>query len=228
KKKHVARTRYTGRPGRGRNASKAQTASGAPAAVPTLDQVNASKGKNQAASIGTQKPGKKEKIRYGQAPRETLPTGDTRQVDAGANTPAPQQQVAINQSGISPDLAAAPAASADTTTEKKKSRYTDRLKEPKQKREQQKKQEWAATHHEKFVPPKQTPEEQAETQRKDAALGLRGDTTKVKKANPAKSGPKRRINDRDKKQGDQPQQSSPTPAPAPSGAPASTPAQPQQ
>lgn len=232
KKKHVARARYTGRPGRGRNAGKVQAASAAstaPAGVPAPDKVNAGKDKNQVANLGTQKPGKKEKIRYGQAPRETLPTGDTREVDAGANAPSPQQ-LAINQSGMSPAVAAAtaPADTADTT-EKKKTRYTDRLKEPKQKREQQKKQEWAATHHQKFVPPTQTTEEKAQDQRQDAALGLRGDTTKVKKANPAKSGPKRRINDRNKKQ-DQQQQNNPqnAPAPAPSGAPASTPAQPQQ
>lgn len=229
KKKHVARARYTGRPGRGRNAGKAQTASGTPAGVPTLDQVNAGKGKNQTASIGTQKPGKKEKIRYGQAPRETLPAGETREVDAGASAPAPQQ-VAINQSGISPAVAAATPAgdTVDTTTAKKKTRYSDRLKEPKQKREQQKREEWAATHHQKFVPPPQTSEDKAKEQRQNAALGLRGDTTKVKKANPAKSGPKRRMNDRKKDQ-DQQQPGNPqNAAPAPTGTPVNPPAQPQQ
>lgn len=232
KKKHVVRARYNGRPGRGRNAGKVQAAAGAPAEVPALDKVNASRGKNQVASIGTQKPGKKEKIRYGQAPRETLPAGDTREVDAGANAPPPQQQVAINQSGISPSVAAAVAAPSNTadTTEKKKSRYSDRLKEPKQKREQQKKQEWAATHHQKFIPPKETSEEKSQDQRQNAALGLKGDTTKVKKVNPAKSGPKRRLSDK-KKNEDQQQQSNPqnaAPAPAPTGTPASAPAQPQQ
>jgi len=216
KKKHVARARYTGR-GRGRGAAQVQAskASAPPAGIPTLDQVNSSKGKNtQVATTGTQKPGKKEKIRFGQAPRETLPAGETRQVDAGATAPPPQNQVAINQSGMSPDAAPAAADTADTTTEKKqKTRYRDRLKEPKQKREQQRKEEWAATHHQKFVPPTQTPEEQAQDQRQNAALGLRGDTAKDKKANPAKTGPKRRISDRSKQQ-DQQQNGQQNPAPA--------------
>ncbi|HKO12473.1 MAG TPA: peptidylprolyl isomerase [Acidobacteriaceae bacterium] len=216
KKKHVARARYTGR-GRGRGAAHVQAskASAPPAGIPTLDQVNSSKGKNsQVAATGTQKPGKKEKIRFGQAPRETLPAGETRQVDAGATAPPPQNQVAINQSGMSPDAAPATAETADTATEKKqKTRYRDRLKEPKQKREQQRKEEWAATHHQKFVPPTQTPEEQAQDQRQNAALGLRGDTAKDKKANPAKTGPKRRISDRNKQQ-DQQQNGQQNPAPA--------------
>lgn len=234
KKKHVARARYTGR-GRGRGAAQVQTskASAPPAGVPTLDQVNSSKGKNaQVATTGTQKPGKKEKIRFGQAPRETLPAGETRQVDAGATAPPPQNQVAINQSGMSPDAAPATADTTDTTTEKKqKTRYRDRLKEPKQKREQQRKEEWAATHHQKFVPPTQTPEEQAQEQRQNSALGLRGDTAKEKKANPAKTGPKRRISDRSKQQ-EQQQNGQQNPAPAGTtepAAPAPAPAtQPQQ
>jgi peptidyl-prolyl cis-trans isomerase SurA len=234
KKKHVARARYTGL-GRGRGAAQVQTskASAPPAGIPTLDQVNSSKGKNaQVATTGTQKPGKKEKIRFGQAPRETLPAGETRQVDAGATAPPPQNQVAINQSGMSPDAAPATADTTDTTTEKKqKTRYRDRLKEPKQKREQQRKEEWAATHHQKFVPPTQTPEEQAQEQRQNAALGLRGDTAKEKKANPAKTGPKRRISDRSKHQ-EQQQNGQQNPAPAGTtepAAPAPAPAtQPQQ
>lgn len=236
KKKHAARARYVSHRGRDRNASQAQAskANAAPAGIPTLDQVNSAKAKNaQVASAGTQKPGKKEKIRFGQAPRETLPAGNTREVDAGATAPAPQeQQVAINQSGMSPDANAAPAETAETTTQPKKTRYSDRLKEPKQKREQQKKAEWAGTHHQKFVPPTQTPEEQAQQQRQNAALGLRGDTAKAKKVNPAKTGPKRRIGDRNKNQ-DQQQNNQQNTAPAATptqqpAAPAQTPAtQPQ-
>ncbi|RRA48671.1 peptidyl-prolyl cis-trans isomerase [Acidipila sp. EB88] len=40
----------------------------------------------QTASAKTAKPGKREKVRFGQAPRETLPAADTRAQDAGAST----------------------------------------------------------------------------------------------------------------------------------------------
>jgi peptidyl-prolyl cis-trans isomerase SurA len=201
KKKKVVRTRFNGRPARGHKVNVSASAS-APAGVPTLDQVNSQKTapKTVASNApGTQKPGKKEKIRFGQAPRETLPTGNTRTVDAGATTPsAPQQQVAINQPGLAPAENAAPAP--DTTTEKKvKTRYSDRLRETKAKRREQKQQAEANKHH-KFVPPpeSQTAEALAKEKREDAAYGLAGDTTKPKKKpNPAKSGPKRRLTDQD-------------------------------
>lgn len=206
KKKHVQRVRYNGRPARGRHAATTTASTdAAPAGVPTLDQVNAQKGASTtvASNTGTQKPGKREKIRFGQAPRETLPTGETRDVDAAAGSaPAPQQQVAINQPGMSPDLAAAAAAGDNADTEKKsKTRLTDRLKESKAKREADK----AAGKHQKFTPPPetQTPEALAQDKRQDSALGLKGDTTKQKKANAAKTGPKRRLSDEDKKNGDQ-------------------------
>jgi peptidyl-prolyl cis-trans isomerase SurA len=222
KKKRVERTRFNGRPGRGRKVDISASASApAPAGVPTLDQVNAQKTapKTVASNApGTQKPGKKEKIRFGQAPRETLPTGDTRSVDAGATPPpAPQQQVAINQPGLAPaeNAAPAPATTADTDTKRTKTRLSDRLKEAKAKQAAQKQQEAANKHH-KFVPPpeSQTPEELAKEKRENAAYGLQGDTTKPqKKANPAKSGPKRRLTSAD--QNKQPAQNgTETPAPA--------------
>lgn len=222
KKKHVQRARYGVRPARGHKTTQAPAA---PAGVPTLDKVNSQQGQPTEvasnANAGTQKPGKKEKIRFGQAPRETLPVGDTRQVDAGAGTaPAPQDQVAINQPGMAPE-APVPGEAADTTAKQNKTRYTDRLKESKTKRDADK----AANKHQKFVPPAetQTPAALAEDKRQDAALGLKGDTTKQKKANPAKAGPKRRLSDEEKKKEEEQQQNgSPAAAPAPS-APATTP-----
>jgi peptidyl-prolyl cis-trans isomerase SurA len=222
KKKKVERTRYVGRPTRGRKVDvSASTSAAPPAGVPTLDQVNSQKtAPKQVASNepGTQKPGKKEKIRFGQAPRETLPTGNTRSVDAGASTPsAPQQQVAINQPGLAPVANAAPASdtAADTDAKKPKTRLSDRLKETKTK-QTERKQEEAANKHHKFVPPpeSQTPEELAKEKRENAAYGLEGDTTKKKKApSAAKSGPKRRLTNED--QNKQPAQNgTQTPAPA--------------
>lgn len=229
KKKRVQRVRYNGQ-ARGRHATVAAptTASSAapPAGVPTLDQVNSKKGASTtvASNSLTQKPGKKEKIRFGQAPRETLPAGETRQVDAASGTaPAPQDQVAINQPGMAPDLAAA-AGNDNSEADKKKTRLTDRLKEPKAKQEAQKQ----AGKHQKFTPPPstQTTEALAQDKRQNSALGLQGDTTKAKKANPAKSGPKRRMSDEEKKNqqnGAPANGSAPATAPANGSAPSSTP-----
>jgi peptidyl-prolyl cis-trans isomerase SurA len=227
KKKKVERTRFNGRPVRGHKLDVSAPA-GAPAGVPSLDQVNSQKpAPTTVASVapGTQKPGKKEKIRFGQAPRETLPTGDTRSVDAGATqASAPQPQVAINQPGLAPPDNAVPAPDTTTETRKAKTRLTDRMKDTKTKQTERKQQEAANKHH-KFVPPPetQTPEALAKEKREDAAYGLAGDTTKPqKKPNPAKSGPKRRINGADQNKQQPAQNGTQTPAPA-SGTSGATP-----
>jgi peptidyl-prolyl cis-trans isomerase SurA len=200
KKKHVERTRFRQKPVR----KEKQTATNAapPAGVPTLDQVNKQKAAPvQVASVspspGTQKPGKKEKIRFGQAPRETLPAGNTREVDAGATAAAEPQQVASNDTGKEVALTNAEGNVIDSgaSTEKKtKTRLSDKMKEPKQKLAQEK----SSKKKQKFVPPTETPEQLAQDKQDQAALGLNGDTTKKKKVNPAKGGPKRRLGDEDK------------------------------
>ena len=229
KKKKVERTRFRQKPER--KQKQTETASAAPpAGVPTLDKVNSQTGapKTVASSAGTQKPGKKEKIRFGQAPRETLPTGDTRQVDAGAAAPeaapAPSTQVASNT--LPGNGAALPNADANGSTssddeKKPKTRFSDRMKEPKQKQAEAK----ASKKKQKFVPPTETPEQLAQDQREQAALGLNGDTTKAKKKpSAAKEGPKRRLSDQDKTEDKnaQPAQS-PLPSPPAATPPAQTP-----
>ncbi len=205
KKKQVDRTRFRQLPQR-KERQTATTTAAPPAGVPTLDQVNAQKGapvQVASAKTGTEKPGKREKIRFGQAPRETLPAGDTRQVDAGSNSVAAEAQPPADQQIASN----APAGNAVVTnaegnvinngsdTEKTtKSRFSDRMKEPKQKQAQDK----AAKKKQKFVPPKETPEQLAEDKQQQAAVGLNGDTTKQKKPDLAKTGPKRRMGDEDK------------------------------
>ena len=240
KKKHAERARFRQLPQRrGRETAKNNNAA-PPAGVPTLDQVNAQKGASvQVASSKTEKPGKKEKIRYGQAPRETLPAGPTREVDAGAaETPSlagSSQQVAANAAPN--DTVAMTNASGDVINngadnqQTKKTRMTDRLKETKQKQTQDK----AAKKKQKFVPPTFTPEETAEQKQQQSALGLNGDTTKQKKPNPAKTGPKRRMGDQDKngQQGQGTNSTTPpasgtgtTPGPQPNTPPATPPATP--
>jgi len=205
KKKHVDRARYRQLPQR-KDKTSATASAAVPAGVPTLDQVNAQKGapvQLASAKTGTEKPGKREKIRFGQAPRETLPAGDTRQVDAGAGsssaeTPAANQDVAGNvppANTMAVTNAEGNVINNGADTEKTaKTRFSDRMKEPKQKQAQDK----AAKKKQKFQPPKETPEQLAEDKQQQAAVGLNGDTTKQKKPNPARTGPKRRMGDEDK------------------------------
>jgi peptidyl-prolyl cis-trans isomerase SurA len=203
KKKHVERTRFRQLPSRRQKQTAA--ANGAPpAGVPTLDQVNAQKGATvqvASAKTGTEKPGKKEKIRFGQAPRETLPAGETKEVDAGTGvssaTATPEQEVASNGApgGTVATNAAGEVINNSGTAEKTtKTRFSARMKEPKQTQDQEK----AAKKKKKFVSPTETPEQLAQDKQDQAALGLNGDTTKTKKPKPAKSGPKRRLGDEDK------------------------------
>jgi len=234
KKQHLERARYRAKPVK----KEKQTASGAapPAGVPTLDQVNSQKGAPvqvaNAAAPGTEKPGKKEKIRFGQAPRETLPSGNTRQVDAGAvpaSTAAEPGQIASSAPGNAVALTNAEGNVIDTSAEnekKPKTRLTDHMKDPKQKQLQAK----AAKKKQKFTPPVENADQVAQDQQEKSALGLAGDTTKKKKKETAaKTGPKRRMGDEDKsaqpsgQTGNGSSGTGTTPAPAQTPPPSSTP-----
>lgn len=206
KKKHVERTRFHPRPRRG---VRTETASGASAP----EKGKKHKGR-EVAEYREQKPGKREKIRFGQAPRETLPAGETRTVDAGATAPAPQ--VAVNGSGMA-NIDNGTGDVGTAVAPEKKTRMTDQLKLSKERR----KQAAEAKKYHPFVPPTLTPAEQALDARKNAALGLRGDTSKTKKVNPAKLGPKRRFSDDDKKKEQQPQSGQSTQTSQPAATPQS-------
>lgn len=203
KKKHELRTRYEVRGrGRGRKAqAETETAKTTAAPnVPTLDKVNA---KNQQASakVYTQKPGKKEKIRFGQAPRETLPPS-ARNDDQGT-------QVAQNTAPAAVEGSAGEAAEPE---KHEKRRLSDTVRKTKAQKAAEK-----DTHQ---APPAVGDQEVADRQEQDSSLGLAGNTPK-KKDNPAKEGPKRRYSDEDKKKQDE----TPQPAVQPAGtAPSSTPA----
>ena len=208
KKKHVQRTRFNGR---GRKAGQQQTATEiasapAPSNVPSLAAVpqgNAAPTPRQVADAkkSLQKPGKKEKIRFGQAPRETLPAAETKTEDAGPENQ--NTQVAANNNP-------APLNTADTGNQpeakQKKTRYSAEAKLPKAKK---------GPKVDPFAPPPATKDELATQQQQSKALGLNGDTSKLKKKNPQKEGPKRRMSD-EKKENAQPSSASPAPAqPAP-------------
>ena len=174
---------------------------------------NDKKSNKQEASL---KPGKKEKIRFGKAPRETLPNSPTSATeDAGA---VPAQQTA------SADV---PANPLEAAPERRKTRLSDRARDVKQPRKsvvQQKEKDAIA-------PAPENAGEVADRQTQSTPLGLNGDSSKKKKK-ATSTGEKSRLSDKPKppeeqKQNKQPLE--PTPVPPVQGAPgaagpASTPA----
>ena len=163
----------------------------------------------------SQKPGKKEKIRFGQAPQETLPSkpqGTTE--DAGA---LPNQTASNANEPVNP---------LETTEEPtKKSRFSDRAKGPKQPKAKSVQQQ----QRDAMTPQAPESSEVADRQTQSAPLGLAGDTTKKKKK-ATSTGEKTRLSER-KKSDDASQPLEPTPVPTVQGAPApaqQAPAQPAQ
>jgi peptidyl-prolyl cis-trans isomerase SurA len=185
--------------------------------------------KPAAAPASTMKAGKKEKIRYGQAPRETLPEAtETKTEDAGA-LPA---KLTTNE-GQGTDVPAEPAAAPV-----QKTRYQARLKLPKTPKPK-------GPQLDSFAPAPPDAAEVADRQTQSAPLGMNGDTTKKKKKTSTTSAEKTRMQDRPKDttpaapvemtvpapaKGAPAPAAAPkvgtTPAPAPSSAPQQTPASP--
>jgi peptidyl-prolyl cis-trans isomerase SurA len=175
----------------------------------------------QTASASALKPGKKEKIRFGQAPTKTLPsTVATQTVDAGANGAsavgetatngmAPETQVAANAAGDAPGI-------GDTAPEKK-SRFSDRAKLPKEKKARTKTPD-------PFAPPPISAEEVADRQTQSAPLGLGADAAKpAKKPKPTE---KTRLQDKNKTPA--PADDTNPPAPAPDSTQTAPPPAPSQ
>lgn len=215
KKKHVQRTRFNGR---GRKASLqpvAETAEATPSNVPSLADVpqgNAAPTAKQtaAAKKATMKPGKKEKIRFGQAPRETLPAAATKTEDAGTADNAGTQTVASNSAATNTPVAlnSGDTANAEQPEAKRvKTRFSAEAKKPKKKNNGPK--------IDPFAPPPPTTEEEATQKQQAQPLGLNGDTAKKKKKNPHKAGPKRRMSNEKKDDTQTPSASPATPGTAP-------------
>ncbi len=169
-----------------------------------------------ASAPKTQKLGKKEKIRFGQAPRATLPAAAPDANAAAAETGNPdadaskEQQVAsagdVSTNSALPD-AVAPAATDGKT------RFSDRARQPKAKKVK------SADQVENERLDKPSTDETAARQEQSAPLGLSGDTATRKKA-PKVKGEKTRFSDEAGKPKDAaepaPQSSTPSPL-APSG-----------
>lgn len=205
KKKKVERTRFRETP---HFRSKAST----PELVQTSAEKKPTKNSKSSKSeqLAAEKPGKKEKIRYGQAPTKTLPNGPATPVeDAGAGN----TQVAQASEPDNPLNQAAPA--------EKKTRLSDRARTEHQQKKARKR---SGSKTDSLAPAPPDAAEVADRQTQSGALGLAGDTSKKKKAQTT-TGQKTRLSDRKK---DQPQQNGepaqPTPIPPVQGAPPPTPA----
>ncbi len=208
KKKKVERTRFRETPH-----FRSKTT------VPTLEKVSAEKTKTKKQQeLASEKPGRKEKIRFGQAPTKTLPS---------------QPQSATEDAGAGSQVATA-AQPSDLTQEtapaEHKTRYSDRVRVERQEKKEKKGQPTHAK-TDPLAPAPPDAAEVADQQTQSGSLGLNGDTSKKRKA-ATTTGQKTRLSDRKKNSTEQdtgPRQPTPIPpvqgAPAPEPAPANPPPQ---
>jgi peptidyl-prolyl cis-trans isomerase SurA len=203
KKKKVERTRFRESTRNFRQKTAQASSTAEPAAAP------AKKGKkNASADQLAMKPGKKEKIRFGQAPTKTLPNAPATQIeDAGAG----QQTASSTPEPINP---------LETTAKPtKKTRYSERAKTEKQAKT-------SGPKTDTFAPTAPDAAEVADRQTQAGPLGLAGDTSKRKKHKSTTTGDKTRLTDKKKSEtpaqpsgdvplGPAPQTQTPAPAPQP-------------
>jgi peptidyl-prolyl cis-trans isomerase SurA len=221
KKKKVERTRFreTGRgfrntqpqlvPATATTTTPAQATPGTTAPATTASAKSRKKKAGKQAQAASMKPGKKEKIRFGQAPQETLPNAASAQTeDAGA--------VEKPEASAGPEPANPLEASNAPT---KKTRFSDRAKEVKVAKTAKR-----ATSSKKSAKDAMTPDapdaaEVADRQVQSAPLGLGGHQVASKKKKQATTtGEKTRLSDRSKtaddKKADDKDQGQPDNAPA--------------
>ncbi len=213
KKKKVERTRFRETTHTFRNKSP-QAAAPPPAAAAPAAANQAKKPAKGKAEVATMKPGKKEKIRFGQAPTKTLPNGaETPTEDAGA---VPQ----VAQANEPPNPL------EETAAPEKKTRFSERAKIPKPKKPE------GAVKVDPTTPSAPDAAEVADRQTQSAPLGLAGDTASKKKKKNTTTSEKTRLSDKKKQENQEPAAPPPQPTPIPTvpgaPAPATAPQQPQQ
>ncbi len=204
KKKKVERTRFRETTHTFRQKSPQPAPLAATSTEPATSQVPTDKKGKRPEEI-SMKPGKKEKIRFGQAPTKTLPKGpESPTEDAGA---APQ--VAQSAEPVNP-LEEAPAV-------EKKTRFSSRARVPKQAKAKMPKPDALA-------PAAPDAAEVADRQTQSAPLGLAGDTaSKKKKKRSTTTQDKTRLSNKKKSDQEGSEPLVPTPIPPVSGAPAPAP-----
>ncbi len=219
KKAKVERTRFresthTFRDKSGSKAPPANSANQAQTNAPPATPAAAKKRKgHKKEEATTQKPGKKEKIRYGQAPRETLPspTINSATENAGALPEPPSNPETASNTDQ-------PANPLEPTAPTQKTRFSARAHAPKTPKQQA---NGAQAGTAGPAPPSAA--EVADQQTQSAPLGLSGDTsTKKKKKSSTATSEKTRL--ANKKKSEEESQPKPAPQPTPiapvAGAPA--------
>jgi peptidyl-prolyl cis-trans isomerase SurA len=184
KKKKIARTRFRENTHGFRQKAKPEASAEAPAEAAPAPAKSARKGKKGAGTEqATMKPGKKEKIRLGQAPTKTLPSApQSATIDAGAG---PTQTASSGQEPVNPLEPARPT---------KKTRFSERPKETKQAKEPK----GMGPKPDAQAPAAPDAAEVADRQTQAGPLGLAGDTSKKKKKTATTTGDKTRLSDKKK------------------------------
>lgn len=185
KKKKFTRSRFRGR----KHQEKPAVVAAAPGTA-TVAKAAKSKASSKPATelSGTQKPGKREKIRFGQAPRESLPAASQ---DAGSSAVA-ANSTTESTTPSAPATSSSSSIGAETPIESEpeakpsKTRFSDRAKIHKTKKQK------AAAETQAYEPPKASAEELANEKVQDAPLGLAAPQQKKKK----QKGPKKRLSDK--------------------------------
>jgi len=167
--------------------------------------------KGKKTAVASEKPGKKEKIRYGQAPRETLPTAATSNTATENAGALPPQTADNSQQPVNPLEPAAPT---------QKTRFSARA------RTEKKAGKTKGAKTDSMAPPPPDAAEVADRQTQSAPLGLNGDSAQSKKNRKKKSATttaeKTRLANEKKKPEDSTAKPTPQPTPVPPvpGAPA--------
>lgn len=207
KKKKVERTRFRETTRSFRQKGPQAAPLPAAVAVPATAEKSKKKQKAEPVNLTTMKPGKKEKIRFGQAPTQTLPAApETKVEDAGAPPPAantaPEPVNPLEARNV-PDH---------------KTRFSARAKLPKEPKAK-------GPQPDALAPAPPDAAEVADRQTQAGPLGL-GGATAAKKKKPVTPGDKTRLSDKKKTAapepaagdttlGPAPQTPAPVPAPAP-------------
>ena len=156
---------------------------------------------------------KREKVRYGQAPRNSLPAGP-QETAAGTDVGAASASAAVTPGGMMSQAPTTQVASTSTnlTDEDplapkapvvKKSRYSDRAKT--EAADKAKKKSTHAQLKAQATPEAMTADEKEAQQLQSAPLGLNGDTVKKKKKTKVKGAPKERLQDKTPTPADKPE-----------------------
>lgn len=204
KKAKVERTRFresthTFRDKSGSSAPPADSANDAQTSAPPAAPAATKKKKNsKKEEASTEKPGKKEKIRFGQAPRETLPSATVNSATENAG--------ALPETASNTENTDQPANPLEPTAPTKRTRFSARARAPKTPKPQANGGEAGAT-----GPAPPSAAEVADQQTQSAPLGSGDSSTKKKKKTSTATGDKTRLSNKKKSE----EESQPKPAPQP-------------